>query len=117
MSSDDFATILRLFVGRNYDYWLQLFQPERYDYCSPLLAIGRQPEKRCGGSRQWFRAPAAGLPRRVEGARPPATRRDRSQDLAGVILYGVGKALASDPHTVGADPAGLAWSALLYTLL
>nr|DAU44150.1 MAG TPA: hypothetical protein [Caudoviricetes sp.] len=25
---------------------LRLFQPERYDYCSPLLAIGRKPEKR-----------------------------------------------------------------------
>lgn len=51
----------------------RLFQPERYDYCSPLLAIGRQPEKRCGGSRQLFRAarraPAAGLSRRVESAR------------------------------------------------
>ena len=47
--SNDFTTILRLFVGRNYDYWLRLFQPERYDYCSPLLAIGRKPEKRCGG--------------------------------------------------------------------
>nr|DAI21324.1 MAG TPA: hypothetical protein [Caudoviricetes sp.] len=51
---------------------LRLFQPERYDYCSPLLAIGRKPEKSCGGSRQWFRAarraPAAGLPRRVERA-------------------------------------------------
>nr|DAE53505.1 MAG TPA: hypothetical protein [Caudoviricetes sp.] len=30
----------RLFAGRNYDYWLRLFQnllrlfqPERYDYC------------------------------------------------------------------------------------
>nr|DAU93224.1 MAG TPA: hypothetical protein [Caudoviricetes sp.] len=36
------------------------------------MAIGRKPEKRRGGSRQWFRAarhaPAAGLPRRVEGA-------------------------------------------------
>lgn len=51
---------------------LRLFQLERYDYCSPLLAIGRKPEKSYGGSRQWFRtarrAPAAGLPRRVEGA-------------------------------------------------
>jgi hypothetical protein len=37
------------------------------------LAIGRKPEKKCGGSRQWFRAarraPAAGLPCRVEGDR------------------------------------------------
>ena len=34
------------------------------------MAIGRKPEKRYGSSRQWFRAarraPAAGLPRRVE---------------------------------------------------
>nr|DAE53506.1 MAG TPA: hypothetical protein [Caudoviricetes sp.] len=33
------------------------------------MAIGRKPEKRCGGSRQWFRAarraPAAELPRRA----------------------------------------------------
>ena len=62
-SSDDFATISRLFYWRNYDYWLRLFQkllrlfqPGRYDYCSSLLAIGRKPEKRYGGSRQWFRA-------------------------------------------------------------
>lgn len=72
-SSDDFTTIQRLSAGRNYDYWLRLFQkllrlfqPERCDYCSPLLAIGRKPEMRYGGSRQWFRAarhaPAAGLP-------------------------------------------------------
>jgi hypothetical protein len=71
------------------DIMQRLFQPERYDYCSPLLAIGRQPEKSCGGSRQLFRAArrtlAAGMPRRVDGARLQA--------------------------------AGLAWSALLYTLL
>lgn len=75
-SSDDFATISRLFYWRNYDCWLRLFQkllrlfqPGRYDYCSSLLAIGRKPEKRCGESRQWFRAarraPATGLPRRA----------------------------------------------------
>ena len=23
----------RLFAGKNYDYWLRLFQLERYDYC------------------------------------------------------------------------------------
>lgn len=96
-SSDDFTTILRLFVRRNYDYWLRLFQPERYDYCSPLLAIGRQPEKRCGGSRQWFRAasraPTAGLPRRVEGARLQAVGRGKHR-----------------------DPAGLAWSAICRTV-
>nr|DAO91950.1 MAG TPA: hypothetical protein [Caudoviricetes sp.] len=61
--SDDFTTIPRLSAGINYDYrlrlfqkLLRLFQPECYDYCSPLLAIGRKPEKRYGGSRQWFRA-------------------------------------------------------------
>nr|DAT88824.1 MAG TPA: hypothetical protein [Caudoviricetes sp.] len=31
--SDDFTIILRLFYWRNYDYWLRLFQLERYDYC------------------------------------------------------------------------------------
>ena len=71
-SANDFTTILRLFYRRNYDYWLRLFQPERCDYCSPLLAIGRKPEKSCGGSRQWFRAArratAAVLSSRVEGA-------------------------------------------------
>lgn len=66
-SSDDFTTIPRRFYLRNYNYWLRLFQkllrlfqPERCDYCSPLLAIGRKPEKRCGGSRQWFRAAVPG---------------------------------------------------------
>ena len=48
-----------------HDYWLRLFQPERYDYWWPLLAIGRKPEKRCGGSRQWFRAAR----RRLHGLR------------------------------------------------
>ena len=84
-ASDDFTTILRLFVGRNYDYWLRLFQPECYDYCRPLLVIGRKPEKRYGGSRQWFRAarraPAAGLPRRVEGASRCALIADPVPDL------------------------------------
>lgn len=59
-SSDDFATIPRLFYWRNYDYWLRLFRLERYDYCWPLLAIGRKPEKSCGASRQWFRAAVLG---------------------------------------------------------
>lgn len=66
-----FTTIPRLF----HDYFIGETTTIGYDYCSPLLAIGRKPEKSCGGSRQWFRAarraPAAGLPRRVEGARPP----------------------------------------------
>ena len=58
----------RLSAWKVYDYFTTI----GYDYCSPLLAIGRKPEKRYGGSRQWFRAarraPAAGLPRRVYGA-------------------------------------------------
>nr|DAJ02903.1 MAG TPA: hypothetical protein [Caudoviricetes sp.] len=109
--SDDFTTIPRLFYWRNYDYWLRLFQkllrlfqPERYDYCSPLLAIGRKPEKSCGGSRQWFRAarraPAAGLPRRVERASRCTVTAGRCQ-------------IASRRD----DPAGLAWYAICYTVL
>ena len=133
-SSDDFTTILRLFFGRNYDYWLRLFQPECYDYCSPLLAIGRKPEKRCGGSRQWFRAARRAtvdvLPRRKGGCQTvdPLTRcqsasrraweasRPRRADLVQVETLTPQQvrrvctadsvpALASNPHTVGTDPA------------
>lgn len=144
--SDDFTTIPRLFYWRNYDYWLRLFQkllrlfqPERYDYCSPLLAIGRKPEKSCGGSRQWFRAarraPAAGLPRRVEGARltrctltadrcqDSSRRADRvqvetltPQQVRRVCTADSVSALVSDLQTAGADPAGLAWSAVYCTV-
>lgn len=78
-SSDDFTTIPRLF----HDYFIGETTTIGYDYCSPLLAIGRKPEKSCGGSRQWFRAarraPAAGLPRRVEGASRCALTADRCQ--------------------------------------
>lgn len=79
-----------------YDYFRSC-----YDYCSPLLAIGRKPEKSCCESSQWFRA-AAGL----------TLYRWRRCPLAGAP----GVALASDPHTVGADPAGLAWSAICCTV-
>ena len=107
LSKASHLTTLRLF----YDYWLRLFQkllrlfqPERYDYCSPLLAIGRKPEKSCGGSRQWFRAarraPAAGLPRRVERASRCTVTAGRCQ-------------IASRRD----DPAGLAWYAICYTVL
>lgn len=79
-SSDDFTTILRLFQKL-----LRLFQPGRYDYCWPLLAIGRQPEKRCGGSRQWFRAArralAAGLLRRADHAQVETLTRRRWHGL------------------------------------
>lgn len=52
---------------------LRLFQPERYGYCSPLLAIGRKPEKRCGDKppmvpRRPLR-PCRWTARRVEGAK------------------------------------------------
>ena len=53
--SDDLATIGKLFVRlskashltalRLFQKLLRLFQLERYDYCWPLLAIGRKPEK------------------------------------------------------------------------
>lgn len=108
--SDDFTTIPRLFYWRNYDYWLRLFQkllrlfqPERCDYCSPLLAIGRKPEKRCGGSRQWFRAarraPAAGLPRRVERASRCAVTAGRCQ-IASRRAWEVSRRRRNDPVQV-----------------
>lgn len=125
LSSDDFTTIPRLFYWRNYDYWprlfqnlLRLFQPGRYDYCSSLLAIGRKPEKRYGGSRQWFRAarrwtapPGVGcraVPVQVDALTPQQVRR--------VCAAGSVSALASNPQAAGADPAGLAWSAMCCTV-
>ena len=64
------------------------------------MAIGRKPEKRYGESRQRFRA----------ARRWPCTGGD-ADPSAGAP----GAALARDPHTVGADPAGLAWSAICCT--
>lgn len=70
----------------------------------------------------------AGLPRRVEGARPPAAGRGKHRDPAGLTLARLtggdadpsagapGVALANDPHTVGAAPAGLVWSAMCCTV-
>ena len=52
----DYLTNARKKTLRLFQKLLRLFQPERYDYCSPLLAIGRKPEKRYGDSRQGFRA-------------------------------------------------------------
>ena len=142
-SSDDFTTILRLFVGRNYDYWLRLFQnllrlfqPERYDYCLPLLAIGRKPEKRRGGKPPVVprrpcqeeniipdvcRANASlirrqGFSQAWEVSRPPPDRPCAGGD-ADPSAGASGAELASDPQTVGADPAGLAWSAICYVLI
>ena len=58
-SYDDFTTIPRLF----YDYFIGEtttigydYSRSCYDYFSPLLAIGRKPEKSYGVSRQGFRA-------------------------------------------------------------
>lgn len=45
----DYSTTIRREKLRLLQKLLRLFQPERCDYCSPLLAIGRKPEKRCGG--------------------------------------------------------------------
>lgn len=81
--------------------------------------------------------PAAGLTRRVEGARLTrcqiASRRTwetsrprradpvqvetlTSQQVRQVCTTDSVSALASDPQTVGADPAGLAWSAIYCAL-
>ena len=87
---------LRLF----HDYFSGETTTICYDYCLPLLAIGRKPEKRYGESRQWFRA----------ACRWPCTGGDADPSASAL-----GAALARDPHTVGADPAGLAWSAICCT--
>ena len=104
------------------------------------MAIGRKPEKRYGGSRQWFRAArralVAGLPRRVEGARLTrcriASRRTwetsrprradpvqvetlTPQQVRRVCTAYAPLVLVSDPQTAGADPAGLAWYASVLT--
>ena len=100
------------------------------------MAIGRKPEKSCGDSRQLFRAarraPAAGLTRRVKGASRCALTADRCQiasrradlvqvetltpqQVRRVCTTDSVSALANDPHTVGADPAGLAWYAAVLT--
>lgn len=80
------------------------------------------------------RAPAAGLLRRVEGASRCALTADRCQiasrradfvqvealthqQVRRVCTADSVPALASDPQTAGADPAGLAWSAICYTLI
>lgn len=47
----DYSTTIRREKLRLLQKLLRLFQPERCDYCWPLLAIGRKPEKRYGGSR------------------------------------------------------------------
>lgn len=44
----DYSTTIRREKLRLFQKLLRLFQPERYDYCWPLLAIGRKPEKRSG---------------------------------------------------------------------
>ena len=79
------------------------------------------------------RAPAAGLLRRVEGASRCALTADRCQiasrradfvqvealthqQVRRVCTADSVSALASDPQTVGADPAGLAWSAICCTV-
>ena len=110
------------------------------------MAIGRKPEKSCGGSRQWFRAArralAAGPPRRVKGASRCTLTADRCQShfrrawevsrprladpvqvetlthqqVRRVCTADSVSALSNNPHTVGADPAGLAWSAICCTV-
>ena len=101
------------------------------------ISYRAKARKSYGGSRQLFRAarraPAAGLPRRVEGASRCALTADRCQiasrradpvqvetltpqQVRRVCTAGSVSALASDPHTAGADPAGLARSAICCTV-
>lgn len=78
--------------------------------------------------------PAAGLPRRVDGASRCTLTADRCQiashradpaqvetltpqQVRRVCTADSVSALASDPHTAGADPAGLAWSAICCALI
>lgn len=110
-SSDDFTTILRLSAGRSCDYYRSC-----YDYSSrnaatiarPYWLSGESPKKDAAVSRQWFRAarraPAAGLPRRVEGA--------------GLTRCQISSYQALTLHRMQAgctDPPPLAWSALCCT--
>lgn len=84
--SDDFTTIPRLFYWRNYDYWLRLL----------LTSISYRAKARKELRRQPPMVPRHKLRPRCWTAPP-------------------GASLASDPQTVGADPAGLAWSAICCT--
>lgn len=100
-SSDDFTTISRLFAWINYDYRLRLL----------LTSIGYLAKARKEIRRQPSMVPPpllGGLcradPVQVETLAPQQVRRVCTAD-------GV-SALASSPQTAGADPAGLAWSAL-----
>lgn len=110
-SADDFTTILRLSAGRSCDYYRSC-----YDYSSrnaatiarPYWLSGESPKKDAAVSRQWFRAarraPAAGLPRRVEGA--------------GLTRCQISSYQALTLHRMQAgctDPPPLAWSALCCT--
>lgn len=92
----DYSTTIRREKLRLLQKLLRLFQPERCDYCWPLLAIGRKPEKRYGGSRQWFRTA-----RRVPATGP---YRCRWHGLRYVALPGI-------------DPRQGRTAAPLYTLL
>lgn len=88
-----------------------------------LIGYRAKARKNCGGSRQWFRAarhapfrwtdPPGGGGRadlvQVETLTPHQVRRVCTADTL--------SALASDPHTEGADPAGLAWSARCCTII
>ena len=67
-SSDDFTTILRLFVGRNYDY-----SRSCYDYFNrnaatialPYWLSGESPKRDAAVAANGSAPPAAGLPRRA----------------------------------------------------
>lgn len=106
-SSDDFTTILRLFVGRNYDY-----SRSCYDYSSRNATTIAYLYWLSGESPKRDAAQAA------SGSAPPRPcRRVYTVQVETLTPAGApGAALASDPQTVGADPAGLVWSAVCCTV-
>lgn len=81
----------------------------------PYWLSGESPKRAAARAANGSAPPAApsaaGLPRRVEGARLQAAGLT-PQQVRRVCTADSVSALASDPHTVGADPAGLAWSAI-----
>lgn len=120
-SSDDFKTILRLFVGRNYDYFRTC-----YDYSSrnattiacPYWLSGESPKRETAVAVNGSAPPAAGLPRRVEGARLTrcALVADRCQ-IASRRAWEVSRLCRADPVQVETlTPPPLAWSAICCTV-
>jgi hypothetical protein len=103
----DYSTTIRREKLRLLQKLLRLFQPERCDYCWPLLAIGRKPEKRCGGSRQWFRATSPALLLDCPAGWSVLGRPGARSQAAWLTLYRMQAGCT--------DPSPLAWSVLCCT--